>query len=163
MSDLVPTKPRPDALDKPIVKRIIRWVSRTHVFIYRATGGILVYKLRAGSAFPWGLPVCLLTTTGRKSGKQRISPLLFLPEGDSVLIVASVGGLPKNPAWFHNIKANPEVKLQIRWRKRTMKARIATPEEREEYWPKLVAHYNDFASHQSWTKRTIPVVVLDPV
>ena len=163
MSDLIPTKPRPDALDKPIVKGFIKWMSRTHVFIYRATFGLVGYRFRAGGAFPWGIPCCLLTTIGRKSGKKRISPLLFLPEGDSVLIVASVGGLPRNPAWFHNLKANPEVTLQIRWRKRAMRARIASPEEREEYWPKLVAHYSDFASYQSWTKRTIPVVVLDPI
>lgn len=118
--------------------------------------------MRVGSAFPWGgIPVCLLTTTGRKTGRPRTLPLLFLEDGDRVVLVASQGGLPKHPLWFRNIQANPEVTIQIRSRVRAMHARVATPEERAGYWPELVAMYPDFDKYQSWTDRTIPVVVCD--
>lgn len=155
-------KPRPDGLDKPVVPKIIKWMSRANVFVYRVTFGLLWSKWRVGSAFPWGVPICLLTTMGRKSGKRRTTPLLYIEEGDSVVLVASKGGLPKNPAWLYNVKASPDVDLQIRWRKRKMRAQVADEGERAELWPKLVAHYADFADYQSWTERTIPVVVLRP-
>jgi deazaflavin-dependent oxidoreductase (nitroreductase family) len=136
-------------------------MSRANVRVYRATGGRIGGKWRVGSAFPWGIPVCLLTTTGRKTGRPRTLPLLFLEDGDRVVLVASQGGLPKHPLWFRNIQANPEVTVQIRSRVRTMHARVATSEERAGYWPKLVAMYPDFDKYQSWTDRTIPVVVCD--
>ncbi|MDV2476941.1 nitroreductase family deazaflavin-dependent oxidoreductase [Rhodococcus zopfii] len=136
-------------------------MSRANVAAYRATGGRIGGKWRVGSAFPWGIPVCLLTTTGRKTSRPRTLPLLFLEDGDRVVLVASQGGLPKHPLWFRNIQANPEVTIQIRSRVRAMHARVATPEERAGYWPELVAMYPDFDKYQSWTDRTIPVVVCD--
>jgi len=129
--------------------------------LYRATGGRLGGKWRVGSAFPWGIPVCLLTTTGRKSGQPRISPLLFLEDGDRVVLVASQGGLPKNPMWYLNIRADPDVTIQIKSRIRKMRARVATDEERAELWPRLVAMYADFDNYQSWTERQIPVVICE--
>ncbi|WP_068155365.1 nitroreductase family deazaflavin-dependent oxidoreductase [Rhodococcus phenolicus] len=151
----------PAGLDSKWTVSIIKWMSRANVTAYRATGGRIGGKWRVGSAFPWGIPVCLLTTTGRKTGQPRTLPLLFLEDGDRVVLVASQGGLPKHPLWFRNIQANPEVTVQIRSRVRTMKARVATTEERAAYWPKLVALYPDFDKYQSWTDRTIPVVVCD--
>ncbi|WP_072809558.1 nitroreductase family deazaflavin-dependent oxidoreductase [Rhodococcus zopfii] len=151
----------PSGLDSKWTVSIIKWMSRANVAAYRATGGRIGGKWRVGSAFPWGIPVCLLTTTGRKTGRPRTLPLLFLEDGDRVVLVASQGGLPKHPLWFRNIQANPEVTIQIRSRVRAMHARVATPEERAGYWPELVAMYPDFDKYQSWTDRTIPVVVCD--
>ncbi|NKS65146.1 nitroreductase family deazaflavin-dependent oxidoreductase [Rhodococcus hoagii] len=155
------TTQRPSGLDSKYTVDIIKWMSKTNVKLYRATGGVLGGKWRVGSAFPWGIPVCLLTTTGRKSGQPRVSPLLFLEDGDRVILVASQGGLPKNPMWYLNIRANPEVTIQIKSRIRTMRARVATDEERAELWPRLVDMYADFDNYQSWTDRQIPVVICE--
>lgn len=152
---------RPSGLDSKYTVDIIKWMSRINVKLYRATGGRLGGKWRVGSAFPWGIPVCLLTTTGRKSGQPRISPLLFLEDGDRIVLVASQGGLPKNPMWYLNIRANPEVTVQIKSRIRQMRARVATDEERAELWPRLVDLYADFDNYQSWTDRQIPVVICE--
>ncbi|BCN42503.1 nitroreductase [Prescottella equi] len=155
------TTQRPSGLDSKYTVDIIKWMSKTNVKLYRATGGRLGGKWRVGSAFPWGIPVCLLTTTGRKSGQPRVSPLLFLEDGDRVILVASQGGLPKNPMWYLNIRANPEVTIQIKSRIRTMRARVATDQERAELWPRLVDMYADFDNYQSWTDRQIPVVICE--
>lgn len=161
-SNTVKIKAKPEGLDKPYVGKIIKTMSKVHVTLYRWTGGLLGSKWRVGSAFPWGVPVLLLTTTGRKSGLPRTLPLLFIEDGQNIVIVASQGGLPKNPLWFGNVEANPDVTIQIKRRRLRMKARTASPDERERLWPKLVAHYPDFASYVTWTDRVIPVVICEP-
>jgi deazaflavin-dependent oxidoreductase (nitroreductase family) len=161
-SETVKIKPKPEGLDKPYVGTIIKTMSTVNVPIYRWTGGLLGSTWRVGSAFPWGIPVLLLTTTGRKSGEPRIQPLLFIEDGDNVIIVASHGGLPKDPLWYKNLQANPECEVQIKRRRMKMTARTASADEREALWPKLVAHYPDFASYETWTDRVIPVVILEP-
>ncbi|WP_127781902.1 nitroreductase family deazaflavin-dependent oxidoreductase [Rhodococcus sp. X156] len=155
-----PTRPR--GLDSPWTVKVIKAMSAVNVRLYQLTGGRVGSKWRVGSAFPRGIPVCLVTTTGRKTGQPRVSPLLFLPDGDRIVLVASQGGLPKNPMWFLNMLATPEVTVQIRSEVRTMRARVAAPDERAELWPKLVAMYADFDSYQSWTEREIPVVICEP-
>ena len=155
------TTTRPSGLDSKYTTDIIKWMSKINVRLYQATGGRIGGKWRVGSAFPWGIPVCLLTTTGRKSGRERISPLLFLEDGDRVVLVASQGGLPKNPMWYLNIRADPKVTVQIGSRIRHMTARAATAEERAALWPRLVDMYADFDKYQSWTDRQIPVVVCE--
>jgi len=161
-ADTVKTKPRPEGLDKPYVGKIIKTMSTVNVALYRWTGGLLGSKWRVGSAFPWGVPILLLTTTGRKSGVPRTMPLLFLEDGQKIVIVASQGGLPKNPLWYKNIEANPDVEIQIKRRKMKMRARTASSEERERLWPRLVAHYPDLAVYATWTDRVIPVVICEP-
>jgi len=161
-SETVKIKPKPEGLDKPYVGTIIKTMSTVNVAIYRWTGGVLGSTWRVGSAFPRGIPVLLLTTIGRKSGEPRVQPLLFIEEGDNVIVVASHGGLPKDPLWYKNLQANPECEVQIKRRKMKMTARTALPDEREALWPKLVAHYPDFASYATWTDRVIPVVILEP-
>lgn len=161
-SDTMKTKNKPEGLDKPFVVKIIRTMSKVNVALYRWTGGLLGSKWRVGSAFPWGVPVLLLTTIGRKSGQPRTAPLLFIEEDDNIVIVASQAGLSKDPLWYKNIRANPDVEIQIKRRKMKMKARTASPEERERLWPRLVAHYPDIASYETWTERVIPIVVLEP-
>ncbi|WP_430716461.1 nitroreductase family deazaflavin-dependent oxidoreductase [Rhodococcus rhodochrous] len=155
------TETAPKGLDSKATVSIIKWMSRFNVAAYRATGGRIGGKWRVGSAFPWGIPVCLVTTIGRKTGQPRTAPLLFLEDGDKVILVASQGGLPKHPLWFRNIQANPEVTVQIKSRVRTMHARVANEEERARYWPMLTAMYPDFDKYQSWTDRVIPVVVCE--
>lgn len=156
------TPTRPPGLDSPWTVKIIKAMSAVNVRLYKLTGGRVGSKWRVGSAFPRGIPVCLVTTTGRKTGQPRVSPLLFLPDGDRIVLVASQGGLPKNPMWFLNMLTTPEVTVQIRSDVRTMRARVATADERAELWPKLVAMYADFDSYQSWTDREIPVVICEP-
>ncbi|MET7694047.1 nitroreductase family deazaflavin-dependent oxidoreductase [Streptomyces sp. NPDC005483] len=153
---------RPEGLDSPIVPKIIKWASRANVAVYRATGGLIGGTWRIGSAFPRGVPVCLLTTTGRKSGLPRTQPLLCLADGDRVILVASQGGLPENPLWYRNLQADPQVGVQIRRNVRRMRARTADPGERAQLWPRLVAMYADFEKYQAWTERQIPVVICDP-
>jgi deazaflavin-dependent oxidoreductase (nitroreductase family) len=160
--DAVKIKPKPKGLDKPCVAKILRVVSNLNVAVYRWTGGILGSKWRVGSAFPWGVPVLLLTTIGRKSGQPRTKPLLFIEEGDKVILWASQGGLAKDPLWYKNLESNPECEVQILRRKMKMRARTASHDEREAFWPKAVAHYPDLASYATWTDRVIPMVILEP-
>jgi deazaflavin-dependent oxidoreductase (nitroreductase family) len=155
-------KPRPEGLDKPIVGKIMKWMSVVNVWVYRKTGGRLMSTWRVGAAFPWGVPICLLTTRGRKSGKLFTKPLLFIEDGERVVLVGSQGGLPDDPQWYLNLRAHPDVTVQIGSRVRAMRARTAGEAERAVLWPRLVAHYADFAAYQSWTERVIPVVICEP-
>jgi len=152
---------RPKALDNPLVPRLMRVLSRANVWVYQKTGGRLAGKWRGGAAFPWGLPILLLTTVGKKTGIRRTAPLLFIEDGDALVVVASQGGMPSAPLWFNNLVANPEVEIQLGSRVEPRRARVAMPEEREALWPRLVAHYADFAAYQAWKKDTIPVVFLE--
>src|SRR5689334_11300319 len=97
------TKPRPEGLDKPWVPGVMRRMSKAHVWVYQKTNGVLGGKWRVGAAFPRGVDVCLLTTKGRKSGETRTAPLLYLPDGPRVVVVASQGGMPKHPLWYLNL------------------------------------------------------------
>jgi deazaflavin-dependent oxidoreductase (nitroreductase family) len=155
-------KPKPKGLDRPSTRTIIKTMSVLHTRLYKATGGRLGKKWHVGSALRKGVPICLLTTTGVKSGLPRTVPLLHLDDGDNVVLVASQGGLPTNPQWLRNIQADPDVSIQVRRKVRPMRARVATPDERDMLWPRLVDLYADFASYQTWTDREIPVVICEP-
>ena len=150
----MPTE-RPKGLDSPLTKVIIKWMSRANAFVYKKTDG------KVGGKLPKGAPVALLTTTGRKTGEPRVSPLLYLRDGDRVILVASQGGAAKNPMWYLNLKANPKVSVQIKDEVVNLTARDATEAERTEYWPKLVEMYSSFDDYQSWTDRVIPVVICE--
>ncbi|ASU85375.1 nitroreductase family deazaflavin-dependent oxidoreductase [Nocardiopsis gilva YIM 90087] len=156
---------RPPALDSPLTTRILKVVSRVNTFAYRATDGYIGGKFPAHSGAPDGIPVCLLTTRGRKSGRLRTTPLLYLsdstPEGERVILVASQGGRARNPMWFRNLLAEPTVVVQTGGRMRRMRARVADEQERAELWPRLVELYPDYDAYQSWTDRVIPVVICE--
>ena len=156
-------KPRPNGLDSPLTGRIIKVMSRANVAAYRLTGGRVGGTWRIGSALRKGVPICLVTTVGRKSGQPRPAPLLYLRDGDRVVVVASQGGLPRNPQWYLNVLEHPAVTVQIGRTKRPMRARVADDTERAALWPRLVELYADFDDYQSWTDRVIPVVILEPV
>jgi len=135
--------------------RLFNTSVRGHTAVFRLTGG------RIGGR-TMGAPVLLLHHTGAKSGKRRISPLLYLPDGDRAVIVASKGGYTKHPAWFHNLMANPETDIELpREGRIQVRARKASPEEREQLWPRVVDHYSGYAEYQRATEREIPVVILD--
>lgn len=105
----------------------------------------------------------LLDHVGAKSGAERTSPLLYIEDGDDLVIVASKGGYPKHPAWYHNLMANPDTTVQVGSEHRDVHARTATPEERERLWPRVVASYGGYADYQRRSKgREIPLVILEP-
>jgi F420H(2)-dependent quinone reductase len=128
-----------------------------HTFLYRRTGG------RIGHSIP-GVQgkMLLLDHVGAKSGKKRTSPLLYVKDGDNVVIVASKGGFPKHPAWYHNLLANPDTTAQIGAEVRPVHARVAAPEERERLWDMAVAAYHGYEDYRARTDREIPLVVLEP-
>jgi F420H(2)-dependent quinone reductase len=154
---------KPKGLDSPLVPKLLKRAAAVNVWVYRRTNGRVMGRWRIGAGFPRGVPICLLGHTGRKSGRLLTTPLLYLPDGDRVVVVASQGGLPEHPQWYRNVVANPDVTVQVRGEVRTMRARTASPEERAALWPRLVELYADFDSYQSWTDRVIPVVVCEPV
>ena len=124
---------------------------------------VALYRLSKGSVAGTfkGVPVLLLTTTGRKTGKKRTKPLLYLMDNDQVVIVASHGGAPTDPGWWRNLKSNPRAEVQIKDALLQVEAREAAGEERERLWPKLVGLYPDYENYQKHTTRTIPVVILE--
>lgn len=157
------TKPKPEGLDKPIVAKIIKYAAKANVRIYRLTNGRVGATWRIGAGWRKPVPVLLLDHVGRKSGTRFTTPLLYLADGENLVVVASQGGLPKNPQWFHNLVASPDTTVAVpRERSRAVRARVAGPGERAALWPRLVEIYADFDNYQAWTDREIPVVVLEP-
>ena len=149
--------PRPfTAREERIAKPIIRVMSALNTWIYRLSGG------RLGAKWMHGAPILLLTTTGRKSGEKRTAPLLFLEDGQRVVLVGSQGGMSKDPQWVKNIDADSEVQVEIGSRKRAMSARRGSSEEKAHYWPALCEMYPDYADYQARTVRDIPILILDP-
>lgn len=135
----------------------LRRVAGLHTRAYRATGG------RVGHAIP-GVRgrMLLLDHVGARSGVRRTVPLLYVEDGDDLVIVASKGGFPKHPAWFHNLRANPETTVQVGRERRPVRARVARPEERERLWAKAVTAYRGYEDYAARTDREIPLVVLEP-
>ncbi len=136
-------------------KTLMHTIGVVHRGLYRLTNGAVGAKLG-------GRPMVLLTTTGRKSGKQRTIPLQYMKDGENIIVVASNGGNVNQPAWWHNIKANADVTVQVA--KKTMRARAETAndEERARLWPILVEYYPGYQGYEDETERTVPVVILRP-
>ena len=127
-----------------------------HTAIYRATGG------RIGKRLPGLKQMLLLDHVGAKSGQKRTSPLLYIDDGPNLVLIASKGGHPKNPAWYYNLKANPETTVQVGPDVRKVHARDAAPDERPRLWEKAVDLYPGYRGYQERTDRQIPVIVLEP-
>ena len=113
--------------------------------------------------FDTGIPVVVVTSLGNKTGKLRKNPVMRVEHDGKYLAIASVGGAPKNPVWYYNIKANPLVELQDGAVKQDMIAREITGEEKAEWWDRAVAAYPPYAEYQAATDRIIPVFLLEPV
>ncbi|MDO0909627.1 nitroreductase family deazaflavin-dependent oxidoreductase [Streptomyces sp. DT2A-34] len=134
-----------------------KWV-RDQVELYESSGGT-----QGTTLMNTGMPVILLTTRGVKSGKIRKTPLMRVEHEGRYAAVASQGGAPEHPVWYHNIKAEPHVELQDGPVKRDMRAREVTGAEKAEWWERAVAAYPPYAEYQEKTERLIPVFVLEPV
>jgi deazaflavin-dependent oxidoreductase (nitroreductase family) len=100
--------------------------------------------------------------TGRKSGRSLTTPLMYTAHGDDVLLVASLGGAPRNPVWYYNLVANPDITIQVGADKRRMRARQASAEEKALLWPVVVASYPSFDAYRQKTDRDIPLMICSP-
>jgi deazaflavin-dependent oxidoreductase (nitroreductase family) len=125
-----------------------------HVRVYRETGGERGYHWR-------GTTILLLTTTGRKSGEQRTTPLIHRTDADRWIIIASKGGTPEHPDWFKNLEADPEAEIEVLAQRIPVRASVAEGDERERLWKLMTEVWPDYDEYQSKTERTIPVVVLE--
>jgi deazaflavin-dependent oxidoreductase (nitroreductase family) len=135
---------------------VLRRMMGGHSLVYRLTNGLI------GHRFPGAPPMLLLDHVGAKSGVKRTTPLVYVDDPPNVVVVASKGGHPRNPAWYHNLRAHPEVTVQIGSERRQVRARMANAEERKRLWPMAVATYSGYAGYQQRTGREIPLVVLEP-
>jgi F420H(2)-dependent quinone reductase len=135
---------------------VLNQLMKGHATTYRVTGGLI------GHRFPGAPPSLLLDHVGAKSGTKRTTVLTYIPDGDNFVIVASKGGHPKHPAWFHNLRAHPDVTIQVGSKRTAVRARVAAPEERQRLWPKVLETYGGYAGYQRRTEREIPLVILEP-
>jgi len=132
----------------------VKRLSSLHRAVYRLTGGLIGRRLVDND-------MVLLTTRGRSSGREHTVPLLYLRQGRSLVVIASYGGRDRHPEWYLNLVADPSVIAQIGRDRMPLRARTATPVEREAWWPRVVAAYADYAVYQGRTDRQIPVVILE--
>jgi len=123
---------------------------------FRANAG------KVGGVFE-GAPLLLLHHTGAKSGTERVTPVMYQAVGDAYAVFASKAGAPNHPAWYHNLVANPETRIEVGTDEVPVRARVATGEERERIWTTQKQRYPAFAAYEAKTARQIPVVVLDPL
>ncbi len=143
---------------RPVTWFLINVGNKVDPVMMKATGG----RLRVAP----GSPTVCITHTGAKSGKERTTPLAYFTDGDNVILIASKGGAPKHPAWYHNLKANPEVEAWTHGEPGRFRAREAEGEERERLYDLAVRLYSGYAGYQERASehgRTIPVMVLEPV
>ena len=126
-----------------------------HVALYRASGG------RVGGTYR-GAPVLLLHHVGRKSGQERVNPLIYLRDGDDLMIVASKGGSHQHPIWWLNLREMPETTVQVGAETQRVAVRQASSEEKAQVWSGLVEVYPPYADYQARSSRDIPVIRLSP-
>jgi deazaflavin-dependent oxidoreductase (nitroreductase family) len=135
---------------------VMKVMSPLNTWLYRASKG------RLGARFPGGAPICIVTTTGRRSGSARTVPLLYMRDGDDIIVVASKGGMPQHPDWYLNVVANPEVEIEVGNDRKRFVARTADSSERAALWPRLLEVYSSYDDYQARTDREIPVVICSP-
>lgn len=136
--------------------RVLSELIRVHTLAYRLSGGLL------GARIPGGPPMLLLDHVGARSGRRRTTPLVYTRDGDALVLVASKGGHPRHPGWFHNLRAHPDTTVQVGRRRLEVRARVASPDERRRLWPMVVDTYDGYAGYQRRTDREIPLIVLEP-
>jgi F420H(2)-dependent quinone reductase len=138
----------------PVTRRLMG----LHTALYKASGGRLGHQVPGGPG-----KMLLLDHVGAKSGTKRTSPLLYVRDGDDLVVIASKGGYPKNPAWYYNLEANPDTTVQVGRHHSKVHARVANPEERERLWPLAVKTYRGYEDYAARSKgREIPLVILQP-
>ena len=134
---------------------IVKSMTRLHMMLHGLTGG------RMFNSFG-GDEVCFVTMTGAKSGRRLTIPLMYIPYRDSLLLVASQGGAPRNPSWYFNLVKHPNIEISHRGKQQKLRARIATPEEKSELWPICYQHYAPYEEYRTRTSRDIPIFVCEP-
>ena len=130
-------------------------ISGAHVALYKASGGRIGGRIK-------GMPVLFLITTGRRSGKRRTVPLLYIRDGEAIVVVASNGGSGYVPAWWLNLRASPEAEVEIGRGRTRIRAREASPAEHARLWPEFTSRVSAYAEYANRTAREIPVVMLEP-
>ena len=135
---------------------MLQLILKIMVFLYNVSGGRIGGKMGQ-------VPVLLLTTTGRKTGKQRTLPLVYIMDGSAYVITASAGGADKHPSWFFNIRSHPQATIQVKDKHIPVTAEIAGPEKKPELWARLVEGAPNFVGYQKRASREIPMVILHPV
>jgi F420H(2)-dependent quinone reductase len=138
-----------------IGKWIFQQFARLQIFLYRRSGGKTMGIVR-------GMPVLLLTSIGRKTGKQRVTPVMYIQYGDNYVITASNAGFDANPGWFLNLQANPQTTIEVGGKTISVMARKASPEEKGRLWAELVKQAPFFEDYQKKATRDIPMVILQP-
>lgn len=144
-----------ERVQKSLFRTMLKTLGGLHKLLYRTSGGRLGGRI-------WGLSILLLTTTGRKTGKSRTTPLCFLPAGDDLVVVASNGGMDWFPSWWLNLLHEPRATVQVGRTRRAVRAREATPEERARLWKELTAIAPGYLKYQQRTQREIPLGILEP-
>ena len=135
----------------------VRWMTGWHQMVFRSSNGTLLNRV-------FGMPVVMLTTNGRKTGRRRTTMLTSpVQEGDAVVLVASYGGDDRHPTWFLNLRSNPDVEVMMLGKTRRMKARVASAEEKAALWPRITSRYGGYGQYQRSTERDIPLVMLEPL
>ena len=135
--------------------RGLRWTGKLNVPLYRASGGRIGGRVNRA-------PVLLLTTTGRKSGQKRTAPIVYLQDGENVVVINTNAGNARVPAWSLNLKANPEAEVEVGRQRYPVRARVAEGEERAELWRKHNEQYAGFDDYQTKLDREASVIVLEP-
>jgi deazaflavin-dependent oxidoreductase (nitroreductase family) len=133
----------------------LRWTGKLNVPLYRMSGGRIGGKISEA-------PVLLLTTTGRKSGQARTAPVVYLADGENVVVIGSNAGHSRTPAWSLNLKANPDAEVEVGRERRPVRARVAEGEERADLWRKHNEQYSGFDEYEARTDRDIALFVLEP-
>jgi deazaflavin-dependent oxidoreductase (nitroreductase family) len=124
-----------------------------HVFLHRLTGSLNTLA---------GKKMCFVVMTGARSGRERMIPLMYIPYGRCVLLVASAGGAPDHPAWYHNLVKYPKVEVEHEGERQMFRARPAKPEEKSVLWPICYQHYAPYAEYRKRTSRDIPIFICEP-
>lgn len=140
-----------------LARKLFDYFTKAHVAVYRRSDG------RFGTKFFRGAPCCLVDHVGRKTGAKRTTPLIYARDGASIVLVASNGGHPRSPAWFHNLREMDETTAQVGREHLRVRPRVADETERERVWPLATAVWPDYDAYQRRTDRTIPVLILEPI
>ena len=138
-----------------VANALFKVIMRVQIVVFRLTNGRAMSFMR-------GMPVLLLTTVGRKTGKRRTTPLMYIRDGENYVITASNNGKDKDPYWYRNLKASPQVQIEVPGKRLDVSASVATQTEHEQLWPRLVSEAPFFDGYRKGTSRAIPMVLLRP-
>lgn len=139
-----------------LMKPALKAFARLHVLLYKLSGGRLFNRMGGGE-------ICIVRMTGARSGQTREYPLMHVPYGDGIVLVASLAGSPRNPVWYYNLVAHPEFEVTVGRETRQLTARLASADEKRALWPLCCRIYPDFALYQRRTGRDIPLLICEPV